>query len=286
MINLTDVNLDLKKTLSSGNTSSENFDKKELELITKNWLNFGTMACSICKLNFAVLKIEEHELKCRNDYMSKENGKFVSILLNFTEYPDDWSKGMTENLRLDEIDSRDPAYIKIQNRFESAIKTVKILKIERIQNKYLWDKYTREKNRLLGEKGSVKENLLWHGCKGAGPNFILKTGFDISFASDGGLFGRGLYFARLASYSCPSYCWHDKEKGIYYVFLAKVLSGVTHVAPSGSGFKKPPFWNEEKMIYYDSVTNHANVDSDDVNQMFVVYDNDKAYPYYLVAYKI
>jgi hypothetical protein len=257
----------------------------DIENKTKKWVKDGALDCSICKKNFNINQIESHEIQCRKTYFEKENPKLVAILLNFTEYPEDWSKGMTENLRLDDIDPMHIEYQRIEIRFMKSVQK-QIVKIERIQNKNLWDRYLREKNKIIAEKGTVSERFLWHGCKGAPPSYINNNGFDISFANDGGMFGRGNYFANRAAYSCPAYCYHDAQKGVSYVFLAKVLTGVYKVLGSGSGFKKAPFWDEKRMIYYDSVTNtEPEEGNEDKDQMFVVYENDKAYPYYLITYK-
>jgi hypothetical protein len=283
--NISNGSLSLNKVVK--NNSGLFTDEKSLTNLTEDWLKNGEIECSVCSEFFSIKKIEEHEMKCAEKYLERDRAKFVSILLNFTEYPDDWSKGMTENMRMDYIDPMDRLYQQIEKRFLSTVKNGLIQSIERIQNKKLWDKYTREKNRVISEKGSIKEHLLWHGCRGSPPGYISQTGFDISFANDGGMFGRGLYFARMASYSCPSYCYFDKEKNVYHVFLSKVITGICHVTTSGTGFKKPPFWDSSKMIYYDSVTNVDNKNDDDnVNQMYVVYENDKAYPYYLITYSI
>ena len=259
--------------------------KKCIDEKSKQWLEKGSIECSICKLMFKVSQINDHEVQCQVKYLEKENSKFVAILLNFTEYPNDWSKGMTDNLRMDELEKNSTEFQNLEKRFHISCPSYPVKKIERIQNKKLWDKYTREKNRVLGEKGSCKEHFLFHGCRTCEPEYIIKTGFDISFANDGGSFGRGNYFARLARYSCPGYCYVDKVTGDHYVFIAKVITGITHVASSGSGFKKPPFWDNDKKIYFDSCTNINNPEDDNnKDQMYIVYDNEKAYPYYMITY--
>jgi hypothetical protein len=249
-------------------------------------IDTGTIECSICKKYFKFREINDHEVNCAPKYLEKENAKYLAILLNFTEYPSDWSRGMTDNLRMDQLESLSEEYLNLERRFHLSCKNYNVLKIERIQNKKLWDRYTREKNRVLAEKGSCKEHFLFHGCRTHEPDYIIKTGFDISFANDGGMFGRGNYFARLASYSCPAYCYQDKTNpGTFYVFVAKVITGIPHVTNRGQGFKKPPFWDEGKKIYFDSCTNVDNSsDNYNTDQMYVIYDNEKAYPYYMITY--
>jgi hypothetical protein len=45
---------------------------------------------------------------------------------------------------------------------------------------------------------------LWHGTSKTEPSLLYeKEGFNIAYSDDNGLWGRGLYFAVNANYSCP-----------------------------------------------------------------------------------
>jgi hypothetical protein len=45
---------------------------------------------------------------------------------------------------------------------------------------------------------------LWHGTSKTEPSLLYeKEGFNIAYSDDNGLWGRGLYFAINANYSCP-----------------------------------------------------------------------------------
>ena len=73
-----------------------------------------------------------------------------------------------------------------------------------------------------------KSLLLWHGTSGTDPvEVILKgNGLTTAYASDSGLWGRGIYFAVNANYSCPSYSYRVPGRtNVFQVFLCEVLVG-------------------------------------------------------------
>ena len=161
---------------------------------------------------------------------------------------------------------------------------VNILNIYRIENKHLWSKYQIEKTRVLKEKGAANESWLFHGTRLNDPEQIFTHGFDISFSNDGGLYGRGLYFAKNFSYSFNGYS-HNKNK-CNYIFLARVITGSScYLKKNIKDMKKPPMYDEKNNIYFDSVTNLDEKSNVFLNgHMFIIYENDKAYPYYLIEY--
>jgi hypothetical protein len=56
--------------------------------------------------------------------------------------------------------------------------------------------------------GSVPKCLrLWHGTSGNDPKSLYeKDGLNINY-SNGGMWGKGIYFAVNANYSCPGYSY-------------------------------------------------------------------------------
>lgn len=60
--------------------------------------------------------------------------------------------------------------------------------------------------------------LLWHGTRSTDPEKIIHgdEGFDIKYAADSGVWGRGIYFAENASYSNTyRYQHHDGVSGMF-----------------------------------------------------------------------
>ncbi len=69
---------------------------------------------------------------------------------------------------------------------------------------------------------------LWHGTSSLDPKLVYTgDGLNINYAN-AGLWGKGIYFAVNANYSCPSYSFKSNStngKNEYKVFLANVHIG-------------------------------------------------------------
>ena len=265
--------------------------------------------CALCEEQFPLSQIEFHEQKCQRLKEKQEELKNQCSLLK-VEFPMEWDrqiydiKYIDDNLSIITLDKNGQEFNFAQSLLHKSVPQSQVLNVYRIQNLYLWEKYQKEIQKVKYEKGSAEENWLFHGSRANNPKNLYVNGFDISFASDGGSFGRGIYFARQAVYSYSGYCFSANGKG--YIFLAKVLTG-KYFCPSSHNLKKnkgkarknasllrnnvfggrmnkPPLYDEEKFIYYDSVTDVDNINNSHTSQMFIIYENDKAYPYYLIEF--
>jgi len=241
-------------------------------------------ACNFCGEKISRAAIEEHEEKCkilkRREEILKQSG------LKF-KYPDEWDKEFIKN-----DDGLEPSLFHIEkgskewkfceDPFKLSVPTIEITRIFRIQHKYLYEKYHLEKERIIKEKSTAEEKWLFHGTRATEPRKIYQKGFDICFANQG-MYGFGNYFARQAIYSYSGYAYNFNGKG--YLFLVKVLTGKPFVSGSRA-FTKPPFLDEKLNIFYDSVTNvdPVQAESQNLSQMYIVYENDKAYPFYIMEY--
>ena len=251
-----------------------------------------TINCNFCDKSIQLHSIESHEVLCQQLIESKKKLKEKLSVLDIKPTKE-WDEDI---LRIEENDENlcvvllknDGEQFKfILDLMKKSIPTINIKNVFRIQNKYLWDKYEREKQKVIYEKNQAEEKWLFHGSRSNQPKSLYRCGFDISFASDRGSCGRGIYFARQASYSCMRY-FYSNSNNSYFVFLAKVITGIPYVINMRNGelnkFKKPPFWDDSKFIYYDSVTDTINPDDDHIDQMYVIYENNKAYPFYLIEF--
>lgn len=102
-----------------------------------------------------------------------------------------------------------------------------ILKIEMIQNRRLWDRFYREKMNVRDiNNGNSNTKLIWHGTSSTPPVSVFQgdQGFNIVY-SNTGMWGRALYFAVNASYSCPAYSYKIPGTDTYQVFLTEVVLG-------------------------------------------------------------
>ena len=186
------------------------------------------------------------------------------------------------------VSPKTPEWTRVEQKFQATLSTSRIVSISRIQNTWLWEAYCAHKKRLhLKNNGNVNEKELFHGTRSNDPKLIYEgeNGFDMRYSNQG-MWGTANYFAVNASYSNNySYTTYDGCKEIFFV---KVLTGDSYRCVSNGSLRKPPqkprgsaggkvhFTNMD----YDSVTGDTNG-----SQVFMTYDNDKAYPAYLIKYK-
>lgn len=182
------------------------------------------------------------------------------------------------------IQQDSPKWSEVSDLFGRTLGASRITKLERIQNKWLWEKCVFAKQRIGDKnKGQVNEMKLFHGIKNTIPKEIFKSeqGVDSQYSSQG-MWGTGTYFAVDASYSDR----YSHQSGSFKkMILAKVLTGDSCRCAPNSSLKMPPlkpclkardtFENER----YDSMSGHTHG-----SDIFVIYDNEKAYPAYLITY--
>ncbi|XP_029471728.1 protein mono-ADP-ribosyltransferase TIPARP [Rhinatrema bivittatum] len=179
----------------------------------------------------------------------------------------------------------DKSYRTVYNLFHKTVPETKfkILKILRVQNLFLWEKYKRKKEfmsrRMSGLDKIMNERHLFHGTSQDVVDGICKHNFDPRVCGKHAtMFGQGSYFARKASYS------HNfskrSPKGIHYMFLAKVLTGRYTVG--NHTMRRPPPLNPGVMTsdLYDSC-----VDNYFEPQIFVIFNDDQSYPYFVIQYE-
>ena len=196
-------------------------------------------------------------------------------------YPDEWEPQNEEPLELKPLTRGSPEWYKISQQFFATLQSATIVKIERIQNKWLWEKYSQHSERMKRKnEGVVNEKLLFHGTRNTPPSCIYQDeeGFDMRF-SNAGLWGNGNYFAVNASYS-HNYA-HPPSSSTRQMFLAKVLTGHSVELNIDRSLRMPPVRRSVKGadMRYDTVTGVTGG-----SKVFITYSNDKAYPFYLITY--
>ena len=82
-------------------------------------------------------------------------------------------------------------------REHKSLPSAKVIKLERIQNQWLWERYTFSMERL-SEKNHcvVHEEWLFHGTGSTSPEdiFLSEYGFDFTLSHPDRLWGAGVYF--------------------------------------------------------------------------------------------
>ncbi|KAM9604857.1 protein mono-ADP-ribosyltransferase TIPARP [Trichechus inunguis] len=183
------------------------------------------------------------------------------------------------------VSAEDKSYRIIYNLFHKTVPEFKyrILQILRVQNQFLWEKYKRKKEymnrKMFGRDRIINERHLFHGTSQDVVDGICKHNFDPRVCGKHAtMFGQGSYFAKKASYS------HNfskkSSKGVHFMFLAKVLTG--RYTMGSHGMRRPPPVNPGCVTsdLYDSC-----VDNFFEPQIFVIFNDDQSYPYFVIQYE-
>ncbi len=241
-----------------------------------------------------VLKLEGVNAKLQGAYNTIQ-GELLKFRTNSepahnenVEFPEHWQP-QTSTTELFPVTARSEEWQRVHSKFSSTMKSSLVQSITRIQNKWIWEKYVVQKKRLNRKNGGrVNEKELFHGTRGNDPKMIYEgeDGFDMRYGLQG-MWGVANYFAVNASYS-HNYAYSSTRGK--QIFLATVLTGDSHECPSNGNLRMPPTKQSSgatgggnvqiTQMKYDTVTGHTGG-----SQVFMTYDNDKAYPAYLITYK-
>jgi O-acetyl-ADP-ribose deacetylase (regulator of RNase III) len=199
--------------------------------------------------------------------------------------PKEWGE-QEEQCKLIELPKNHPDSVRIEKRMKETISSVKIDKIERVQNLRLWNHYAFRR-RTLQQELSNKPDLqiemeLFHGTRAALPSEIYngEYGFDMTYCTSG-LWGIGTYFAVNAAYSCQNYSY-QLPNGKRQVFFAQVLTGDVsdYQNKNDQTLRRPPKKNESTSgARYNSVSGETGG-----SRVYIIYENRVAYPTFLITF--
>lgn len=235
---------------------------------------------------------EKEELLSQIENVYDSNERNVSISLNGVKYPDYWCDQYTDHLTF-EVPQHSSEFKRIAKEFKKGMPQAKIDRIERNQNRTLWYKKNSHfrdfffltslldrtfyflKNQLISNKNNYygNEQFLFHGSRTDAYEVIMKEGFDHRVANLNGAIGAGIYFATSSSTSSGytnSSRWNNTRRMLY----CRVTLG--NVGPGSAGLRRPPAIPGKKGSLYDSVGNAT---------MYVIFDNEQAYPEYCIYYR-
>ena len=223
------------------------------------------------------------------DYIEKVtlpvHNLYFELLAKSSTTPPHWDE-MVKKIELKPVPASSNEFKKVLSLMKETLTSAQIVKLERIQNRWLWDRYEFAKQRMVEKNsGEVNEKQLFHGTSNTPPEkvYCSEQGFDFRFAATG-MWGTGAYFAVNASYS-DSYAY-SVTSAQKQMLLAVVLTGDAIESQPDKKLTKPPLkkavmgstFKDER---YDSVTGTTKG-----SRIYVVYDHDKAYPCYLITYKL
>jgi len=195
------------------------------------------------------------------------------------------------NLDLQILPENSPEYHCVQTLFNMSA-TRKIVKIEKVINHRIRQQFELELEQVKFKNKNnqlVKHmtRLLFHGTKNTEPTLIYngEKGFMMQFAAEG-YWGRGTYFAEKACYSHHYASVPKNDPNIRQMFLAEVIVGDSKFMKPDRSLVVPPEKPKKEASSglaaerYDSVSGITGG-----SRVWIVYDNNKAYPTYLITYK-
>lgn len=177
--------------------------------------------------------------------------------------------------------------------------------LSRVQNLGVWSYYVFRKNQLankynldIKDAEKLHELSVWHGTSSLNPDVIYKDqqdGFMMQLSQQG-QWGRGIYFSERAGYSDPysfkpfnkytETLQQDRE-----LFLVKLLVGDSifldrnadeYMQDACKGLVAPPDNPDRPGMKFDTVS--GQIEDEQNTKVYVVYENGRAYPEYLVRY--
>lgn len=177
-----------------------------------------------------------------------------------------------------------------QQKFLVSLPQAEIHEMIRIQNKWIWQQYVFERKRLYDKNmGAINEMELFHGCGGLEPLLICNSmeGFDMRH-SKGGRWGSANYFASTAQYA-DRFAHTVTANNLKEVIIAKVVLGDVYDCGTrrDDSLRFPPVKEAHDLdsslqnIRYDSVSGITKN-----TRVYMTYDNRKAYPAYIIKYRL
>ncbi|KAK7082352.1 Poly (ADP-ribose) polymerase [Halocaridina rubra] len=205
----------------------------------------------------------------------------IGTITDSLRYPNSWETMETnEHVRRVKVSQNSKEYKDVCNSFIAAINVNNVVKIERIQNPFLWFAFqnkVREMTAVYGNVYEVNVKQLFHGTSSDVVDNICAENFDwrLHGSKTGQLYGRGTYFSPYAK-TAYAYCRADNYSNCY-LFLAKVAIG-TYVV-GDVNMVRPPL-NPKTNKLYDSTVDRVHNPN-----IIVKYDKQEYYPEYIVTVK-
>eukprot|EP01083_Nonionella_stella_P112655 331704_1 len=163
---------------------------------------------------------------------------------------------------------------KVVANFKKTVTNRRVVKVESVENRMLYESYwsaKRKLTRLVGER-KINERFVFHGTNNLEAMKRIQTeGFRKEFTTRAA-YGEGTYFARDASYSV------QYTGGINRMFQCNVVMGQSFRGKAEHRLRSWPRRKNE--LIYDSL-----VDNQKNPSIFVIHENDRAYPMFIVHFR-
>jgi len=176
------------------------------------------------------------------------------------------------------LDTTTTEWKAVEREFHKTMPAFRLIKmIERVENPSLWEYFSFRQERVTKLTGNANIQHVWHGTRSVDPKIICSDQNDgfMTQCSQQGMWGRGTYFAADASYS-SNYAYTGW--GAKTIILARLVIGDAVKLCADSSLTQCPDKPDGKRRY-DTVTGTTQG-----SKVFIVYENGRAYPEYLVRY--
>ena len=158
---------------------------------------------------------------------------------------------------------------------------VTVVEVERVQNVPMWMSYATKRQSVLTREGTAVASRyervwLFHGTDEITVPKIIQQGFNRAFAGKNAVaYGKGVYFARDASYSVSTTYSRPNAAGVQHMFLCRVTVG--EYCKGRHGVLTPDV--RKGHMLFDSTVNDTGNPS-----IFVAFHDAQAFPEYLVKF--
>ncbi|KAI4901593.1 hypothetical protein NFI96_007422 [Prochilodus magdalenae] len=198
--------------------------------------------------------------------------------------PPTWTTMEGRDLEVIQLAPDSDEYERIETTFLSpCMNSVQVVEIRRIQNRGLWQRYCVQKQEVDKKyPNQTNEQFLYHGTTKEICQKINSTGFNRSFCGRNAVVhGDGTYFAKDAWYSCQDQYSNPDDKGLKYIYRARVMTGSPCKSRRGMKEPDPLDPNNPQAGLYDCAVDNLQNPS-----IYVVFCDAGAYPDYLIIFKI
>jgi poly [ADP-ribose] polymerase 10/14/15 len=181
-----------------------------------------------------------------------------------------------------EVATSSKEYRFISALFLRTAKDFTIIQIQQIRNDDLLHKFTAVKEAMDSRGRGIGSNemQLFHGTSSKNIDAINMGGLNRSFTTTH-VYGKGVYFARDASYSAQDSYSPPDNLGAKRMYLARVLVGDTCAGKSDDiqpSQPRPGAANPFDLC-------DSTIDSQGSPSIYVTYKDNQQYPEYLIVFK-
>ena len=221
--------------------------------------------------------------------MSPSDGILSPLLKSpSTPNPKLWET-QTEKCAVVDVAQNSREWNDVVSMMKKTLSNTTLVKLERIQNADLWEKYSLEGRQMkVRNNGVINEKYLFHGTSQMDPHKIATSTYGIDFRCNSGtkrglMWGQGAYFAENFSYS-NMYAYKVSGDCQRQIMLVSILTG--HTFSFGDTkcpeLTKPPgLPGSDTSRLYDTVNGETGG-----SVVYVVYDHSKTCPAYILTYTV